>query len=200
MPFFKFQGAPRRVRIWDEAILPIQPLALTAKHFEEAAVTMDKIGQQAASTRLREWTAKELPLYLSGALIEMPLLVLELQWDALGKLEHEDDLVRNVLWMSGHDVRLYKDDWSGATTITYRESLPSEFAPLLVLDASGSLRLTYELWEKGRGNLVDLFSPGKAYSNLTIHFIPLPVPDDHEPSFHSRGVLTADCHLQPIPP
>jgi hypothetical protein len=77
--------------------------------------------------------------------------------------------VRNVLWMSGHDVRLYKDDFSGVTTITYRESLPREFAPLLVLDASGSLRLTYELWEKGRGNLVALFSPGKTYTNLTIH-------------------------------
>ena len=169
MPFFKFRGASRRVRIWDEAILPADPLTFTAKQFEEVALSLDKIGQEAAATRLRQWTAKELPLLSSGSLIEMPALVLELQWEALGKLEHEDDLVRNVLWMSGHDVRLHQDDWSGATTITYRESLPREFAPLLVLDASGSLRLTYELWEKGRGNLVDLFSPGKRYSNLTIH-------------------------------
>jgi hypothetical protein len=29
--------------------------------------------------------------------------------------------------------------------------------------------LTYELWEKGRGNLIELVSPGKTYTNLTIH-------------------------------
>jgi len=169
MPFFKFRGAPRQVRIWDEAILPAEPLTFTVKQFEEAAASLTKIGQHGASARLRDWALKELPLFASGSITEMPLLILELDWEALKKLEHEGDLLRNVLWMSGHDVRLYKDDFSGATTITYRESLPREFAPLLVLDASGSLRLTYELWEKGRGNLVDLFSPPKTYTNLTIH-------------------------------
>jgi hypothetical protein len=75
----------------------------------------------------------------------------------------------NLLWMSGQEVRLHRDSHAGATTISYRETLPKEFAPLLVLDASGSLRLTYKLWEEGRGNLIRLSSPGKSYDNLTIH-------------------------------
>jgi hypothetical protein len=50
MPFFKFQGVSRPVRIWDEAILPADPLTFTAKQFEEAALSLDKIGQQGAST------------------------------------------------------------------------------------------------------------------------------------------------------
>ena len=76
--FFKFRGASRRVRIWDEAILPADPLTFTSKQFEEVALSLDKIGQYVAGTRLREWTAKELPLFSSGSLIEMPPLVLEL--------------------------------------------------------------------------------------------------------------------------
>ena len=79
--------------------------------------------------------------------------------------------MRNVLWMSGHDVRLHVDGCSGATTITYRESLPSEFAPLLVLDASGSLRQTYEFWEKGRGNLERVAFAGEDV--LQPHYSPL---------------------------
>ncbi len=169
MPFFKFRGAPRQVRIWDEAILPAEPLTFTVKQFEEVAVSLTKIGQHGASARLHDWALKQLPLFASGSITEMPSLIPELNWEALKKLEQENDLLRNVVWMSGQDVRLHKDDFSGATTISYRENLPREFAPLLVLDASGSLRLTYELWEKGRGNLKELLSPGKTYRNLTIH-------------------------------
>ena len=167
--FFKFHGMPRQVRIWDEAILPADPLTFTAKQFEDVASLLKKVGQPAASAMMHRWVSEDLPRLPSGFVIEVPKFVLELKWGALKELEQEGDLVRDVLWLSGQEVRLYKDDFSGATAITYRECLPREFAPLLVLDASGSLRLTYELWEKGRCDLVDLFSPPKGYTNLTIH-------------------------------
>ena len=169
IPLFKFKGAPRRVRIWDEAILPAEPLTFTVKQFEEAAALLLKLGQNSASALLEDWVARKIPLFPSGTVIEMPLLTLELGWGNLNGVEKDADL-SNLVWMSGQDVRLHKDDFFGVTTISYRESLPREFAPLLVLDASGSLRLTYDLWEKGRGNLVELFSPGKTYNNLIIHY------------------------------
>ena len=34
-PFFQFNGLPRQVRIWDEAILPADPIVLTTSEVEE---------------------------------------------------------------------------------------------------------------------------------------------------------------------
>jgi hypothetical protein len=40
---------------------------------------------------------------------------------------------------------------------------------MLILDASGGLRKTYDFWSKHRGELKTLYSPPKSYSGLTIH-------------------------------
>jgi hypothetical protein len=169
MPFFQYGGSARQVRIWDEAILPAEPLTFTAKQIEEVASRLTEIKQHRASALLRTWLEKLLPVAPSGCIVEIPTFILEMELGVLDKLKNESDLFRNMLWMAGQQVGVHQDDYSGPTTISYRETLPREFAPILVLDASGSLRLTYELWEKGRGDLVELFSPGKTYKNLTIH-------------------------------
>jgi hypothetical protein len=129
------------VRIWDEAILPAEPLTFTVKQFEEATVLLRELGQHSASALLADWVSKKLPLFY-GSVIEMPLLILDLGWENLDKSKKDANL-SNLIWMSGQGVRLHDDNFSGATIISYRDSLPKEFAPLLVLDASGSLRLSY---------------------------------------------------------
>jgi hypothetical protein len=63
----------------------------------------------------------------------------------------------------------------GSGTVLHWENfLPKEFAPLLVLDASSRHRSLYSVWFKGRGDLKYLYSPGKTYRNLTIHFMKKP--------------------------
>jgi hypothetical protein len=169
IPFFKYQGSPRRVRIWDEAILPAEPLTLKAREIEEVASRLTQIKQHQAGAVLRMWLQKELPFDSSDSVVEVPTFILEMEVGVLDKLKDESDAFHNLLWMSGQEVRLHRGSHAGETTISYREVLPKEFAPLLVFNASGSLRLTYKLWEEGRRNLVRLSSPGKSYNNLTIH-------------------------------
>lgn len=52
--------------------------------------------------------------------------------------------------------------------LDYRESLPADLQPVLVLDASARVRTTYDLWERHRGGMVRLPSATKSYAGLTI--------------------------------
>ena len=52
---------------------------------------------------------------------------------------------------------------------TMKICLPVDLAPMLILDASGRQRQTYEFWFKNRGKLRFLESPQKSYEGLTIH-------------------------------
>src|SRR4029079_4026997 len=91
---------------------------------------------------------------------------------SVGNENDESDFAETsaiLTWLGGRYVRIYRRQNQAPTMISYREVLPSEFAPLLVLDANGEQRTTYRLWEEERGNLQFLPSPTKTYGNLTIH-------------------------------
>lgn len=52
--------------------------------------------------------------------------------------------------------------------LDYRESLPADLQPVMVLDASARVRATYDLWERHRGGMQRLPSATKSYAGLTI--------------------------------
>ena len=60
-------------------------------------------------------------------------------------------------------------DLRGNTLLDYRNHLPEDFYPVVILDASGRVRTTYENWQKDRRNLVKLATADKSYTNLNIH-------------------------------
>ena len=73
------------------------------------------------------------------------------------------------LWyLSGKLVRV-RMDLRGNTLLDYRNHLPEDFYPVVILDASGRVRTTYENWQKDRRNLVKLATADKSYTNLNIH-------------------------------
>src|SRR5262249_28321659 len=90
--------------------------------------------------------------------------------EALSLVKGDDHKrIVETLWaLSGHTVRLRKDKHSNAA-LHYEDFLPDDLAPMLILDASGQQRKTYELWHKHRGGLEFLESPQKSYRGLTIH-------------------------------
>ena len=74
-----------------------------------------------------------------------------------------------VMWaLSGKAVRVRRDA-NNNVALDYRDNLPDDLAPLLILDASGHQRETYRYWYRDRGGLEFLHSPGKNYEGLTIH-------------------------------
>jgi hypothetical protein len=75
-----------------------------------------------------------------------------------------------VLWfLFGKYVTVRRDGVYGETMLDYKDTLPDDIAPLLVLDASARVRTLYDYWQHGRGGLFMLPSARKRYDNLTIH-------------------------------
>ena len=58
---------------------------------------------------------------------------------------------------------------TGNTLLDYRNHLPRDFYPVVILDASGRVRTIYEFWQTDRRDLVILATAHKRYDNLTIH-------------------------------
>lgn len=165
---FHFQGKPRAIKIWDETICPSQTIA---------------VGQDDISGLLKECRPNSLAVAAAlEALIDMlrkvpdravvaprlhELVDLETfrSWFASG----EDKDTAEALWrLSDKPVNTRKDGVSGSTMLDYEEILPDDFAPLLILDASGLQRETYKLWAEGRGGLYRLYSPPKDFTPFLI--------------------------------
>src|SRR5262249_5930391 len=72
-------------------------------------------------------------------------------------------------WLSGRTVTIRQDGVYGRAVIDYRDTLPEDLAPMVILDASGRVRTTYRDLEQERGTLVRLKSAPKSYDKLTIH-------------------------------
>ncbi|MBB3175615.1 hypothetical protein FHR90_003477 [Endobacter medicaginis] len=76
--------------------------------------------------------------------------------------------VTSLAVMSGKVARVSKDGVAGSTLLTYKDTLPHDLAPLLVLDASGRVRQAYRHVQERRGNLEFLKEAVKDYSPLTV--------------------------------
>lgn len=180
-PFFQFKGVTRQVRIWDEAILPADPIVLTTQEVQEYVRRLKGWDETKAAVCLEDWL-KKLTNSKTDDVVMIPAFMLQMPFppndvdddlepaDDRAKELYENELAQKMWWLGGRKVRVHVDAHSGATALTYRESLLKEFAPLLILDAGGELAMTYHAWGDGRGNLRQLPSLTKTYHNLTTHF------------------------------
>src|SRR5262249_29681481 len=57
---------------------------------------------------------------------------------------------------------------------SYRQSIPHNIEPLLILDASGNKAMEYKFIAKSQGNVVRLPSTTKCYRNLDVTYIDKP--------------------------
>ena len=169
---FFFQGRPRGVRIWDEAMLPGLELTLNVDAISRLPSLLRKVNYNLAEGLL------DLVEDLREA-IDCPYSMLDIE----GRYGVEfkdlkpvtdswlprDRDTADTLWrMSGKVVTVCVDP-NGNTILDYREHLPDDFAPVLILDASARVRATYSFWRDSRGNLVELTKANKRYDNRTVH-------------------------------
>ncbi|MCC2979049.1 hypothetical protein [Sphingomonas sp. IC4-52] len=142
---FFYCGKPRALRIWDESILLGSPK--TARIDDLGALlsplraAKPQMATAVQSLMVEAWQA-------SPNDIVRPAPILGGGWGKLGDLE----VVRDLSGLAGNDARLVSAGthlWlSGAAP-----TLPADFAPVIILDASGRVRETYRLWEKRKGGL-----------------------------------------------
>lgn len=178
---FHYQGKPRAVRIWDETWLPGEGVCvsryaisnllqlLVHGNYKALADSMEDL-----FTRIRnlpDGTRETLPDFAQHADLNDLLELVDRPRDNDEKKyqERRREELAALWYLSGKTVVVRRDGRDGNTVLNYRETLPEDLAPLLVLDASGRVRETYAEMERGRSNIVRLKTATKRYDRLTVH-------------------------------
>ncbi|WP_010139282.1 hypothetical protein [Oceanicola sp. S124] len=168
-PTFHYQGLPREVRVWDEAMEPGQVFMLSSDDIGGLLRFLRRVSADLADTmdglmdRLRKADI--------GSLFQFPKLDHEVLQRAVALLGNDWQAahVEALAELSGQQVRVCSGWGSQRVAVLARTLLPEDLAPVLVLDASARVRETYKLWAETRGGLTFLPSATKDYSPLTIH-------------------------------
>jgi len=168
-----FGGSPRQVKIWDESMLPAEELTINVDALARLPSLVRKLSFPLAD-RLHA-LCEEVRALKNPTTYTVPDLEAEydLEYEdakpLFSKEPNRDREAAYTLWkLSGKTVRVAHDA-RGNTLLDYRDHLPDDFFPVVILDASGRVRTTYEFWEKHRRNLFKLATASKRYDNLTIH-------------------------------
>jgi hypothetical protein len=171
---FQYYGRPRNVRVWDEAILPGEVVRLSADQIaglqEPCRYALPDLGNGLESLVLKLRSAQP------GSSFTMPTVaslggrpaVTVLEMMAAGRRGRDATAAEQLLHLAGRTVCIRNDSNEVATALDYRETLPDDLAPMVILDASGRVRETYALWEDREG-LVRLQTAAKDYSSLQIN-------------------------------
>ncbi|CAO3446834.1 hypothetical protein [Azospirillum argentinense] len=115
--------------------------------------------------RLSDNSIYTIPNFVTEYGIGLPRVVRTLGGKASTRLK---DAAADLWHLSGRTVSVRCGNRDGWSLVDYRDSLPPDLAPMLILDASGRVRATYDDME-ARGLLVRLKSAVKRYDNLTVH-------------------------------
>ncbi len=167
---FHYRGQPRAVRIWDEAILPGRPLTVSRDMI--AFLFTPLRGHKPLMVEALEDLFTELRTAKDGSLHYLPDLgdnhSVDLN-EALrlvhGGPQEQVQAVEALWYLFGRCVTIRQDGIYGNTLLDYRDTLPEDITPLLVLDASVRVRTAYKFWEKRRGGIQKLPSVTKRYDN-----------------------------------
>jgi hypothetical protein len=168
---FHYNGMPRHVRIWDEACLPARTLTIN--------VTMIEAMTEEAS-RLNPPLYKSLDKLIAdikgapnGGLLLIPDFAAHTDiHDALDIYRDDKRKVQLAvkdLWILSGRTAVVRQSGRNNTVVHYENTLPDDLKPIVICDASGRVRQTYPHWSNGRGDLVQLQTGTKDYSDLTVH-------------------------------
>jgi hypothetical protein len=163
----RFKGRLRQLRIWDEAFLPaapaiirkdtiVQPLADLRPVAPEAAASLDALGDSLSADSIGE--VVEVPHTARNALAALSGVYRDRQAERWAPLQ----------LLAGREAAVVNGDNRGLCLAGASEPLPADFAPALILDASGRVRETYSTMEAA-GLLQRLPSASTRYTGLRIN-------------------------------
>ena len=171
---FHFNGAPRAVRVWDESWLPGVTITLDSSQLGAVFGVANRLNRQFGRALEDMFIAlREVP---DQALFDVP------DWTACGVIETDvlsgckSDEARvtaaALFVISGRAIRVHREPYANANDdrilVSFKDTLPADIAPLLVLDASIRVRQTYADAVKHRGVKM-LPVAEKDYGPLTVH-------------------------------
>lgn len=171
---FSYQGKPRAVRVWDESFLPARAVVLNTNTIAGLLETLSTINPDLRARimatvneveGLSDNSTYTVPDFGAEFGVSLPKMIRAMGRRAPTKLK---EAAADLWHLSGRTVSVRCGNRDGWALVDYRDSLPPDMAPMLILDASGRVRATYHDME-ARGLLVRLQSAVKRYDNLTVH-------------------------------
>ncbi len=164
-----YRDAPRRVRVWDESIIPAKPFVLLNGDIENAVKQLRDAKLKTAADLIETWR-RGLRAGASTVVpwFDKPEYMLHTRLLAKGGAFDDGSPLETLLEQQEQGLAV-RADHKGNAVLHYAEVLPDDFAPFLITDASGELRGLYPYWDRGRGKIVHLESGEKRYEGLTIH-------------------------------
>jgi hypothetical protein len=180
LDYMHYRGRPRKVKIWDEALVPWEELILGVFTLAAMPGLVGRLKNDLARKLLD--IAAELKDKKEG-LYQFPNLEQEygvswhdLQNEVLTNRDRHPSYIRRAaytLWkISGKQVRITRDV-DGNTILDWKQSLPDDFFPVVVFDASGRVRSMYDFYAGTTDKLEEITTLERDFSHLTFHHINL---------------------------
>jgi len=169
---FYYQGKQRAVRIWDESVCPAIGLRIDRYQLLGLADAFYSLGNREIADWCIETEAK-LSKAQDNTIVdlvmphhdEISLADIRQLFKGRGRIKAAE-----TLWLlADQEVALVRQENRGNSLINFTSALPTDLAPMVILDASGRVRGTYQQWAKHRRTLVRLPGAAKDYSPLTIY-------------------------------
>lgn len=165
---FHFKGKARTLRIWDESYIPAQHLTLKVDDLARLPAALRRqfpeyIAElQGLVTRL--WAAAD------QEQVTVPRELGEPTGAARSlKDRHLAEVIEGLGRLSGSAVTVVDRGKGDIRLAGSAPPIPYDFAPLVILDASGRTRSTYDVWEHSGAPLLRLPPATKNYRNLHVN-------------------------------
>jgi hypothetical protein len=166
---FHYRGQPRAVKLWDESAVPGKPITipwttigglahLFARRFKPLSRALEALAMDIV--RRPEGDIVEVPDFEEAHGVDLNAAY----GAAWSEADRED--IDNLWALRGRHVTIrhqYK-----TTVLDFRDTLPADIGPLLVLDASGRVRTLYQRWEQDRGGLRRLKQAVKSFAPMEL--------------------------------
>jgi hypothetical protein len=168
---FHYNGQPRALHLWDESLLPrdsviirqddlLRLLSPLRPYFPDYAERLEALSKTIETSTEGALVVVDEALCLNRAQQRRAKALLR---------SREQDIFEKLQLVSGSSLRTVQDDSYGSVLIDVTSTLPEDFAPVIILDASGRVRETYNEWSKHNDNLVRLPSAGNSFHELNVH-------------------------------
>ena len=165
---FHFKGKPRAIKVWDESLSVGKDIVINPYDFGRLYTPLALVSEELVS--ILQVTMQSITTCPAGSLFTMPVLP-ELPHDffEVAKWRNSSDReLLEILWrISGQVVSIRKDRGT-QLIIDCVQSIPHDFPPCMILDASGRIKGTYRIQQQKLENLKYLPYSNKSYRNLSI--------------------------------
>lgn len=161
-----YKGFPRSLRVWDEAFLPASP-----KHFRKDTLVqpLEELRPHASREVMAvlDSLADSLRAESIGELVQVPESVRHAFTALPGRRKDKGDKWADLRLLAGQEAVVSHCNQKGLHLAGAALPIPADFAPALILDASGRVRETYKTLEAS-GKLKRLADAPMDYRNLRV--------------------------------